>query len=87
MNDKNEGGFFETILFVVGLITGGLVGFEQGEWMGAIFGAVILGAVGKWVGTLTDYLIKFLVLVALILLNTAVRQFIWSLVREGLNAS
>jgi hypothetical protein len=82
---NNEAGFFEAILMLVGGFSGALYGFEQGEWVGLIIGALVLGIVGKWVGAVADWLVKLIVLVGFILLNAAARQFVWELINSLLD--
>lgn len=79
-NNEEEFGFFEGLLLVVGLISGGIFGFNNGGWLGLFVGALAFGAIGKWVGTAADGIVKFLLLVAFLLINGAIRRFIWELI-------
>jgi hypothetical protein len=80
-NNSNEGGFFENLLTIVGAISGAIFGYNNGEWIGLIIGAVILGAIGKWVGAVADWVVKLVVLIVILLLNRAIRIFIWDIVK------
>lgn len=82
MSDHSTGGFFEDLLMIVGGIVGAIWGYETGGGWGLIIGAAILGGIGKWVGTVADWFVKLALLIVLLLLNAAVRQFIWSIIES-----
>ena len=75
-------GFFEGLLMLIGGFTGALWGSEQGDIWLTIIGAVVVGGIGKWVGRVADGLVKLAVLIALILLNSVIRQFIWGVIQS-----
>ncbi len=84
MSEQNdEGGFFENALMVIGAISGGIFGFEHGDWLGMIMAGLLLGAIGKWVGEMTDALFKLAFILIAILLNNAIRNFFWELMRAA----
>ena len=84
---NEEAGFFEGLLMVVGGISGAVFGYNAGEIIGLFIGAIIFGAIGKWVGQAADTAVKLLLLVAFLMINAAIRRFIWSIMSAilGLN--
>ncbi|WP_339608496.1 hypothetical protein [uncultured Roseivirga sp.] len=84
---ENGTGFFEGLLMVVGGISGAVFGYNAGEIIGLFIGAIIFGAIGKWVGQAADTAVKLLLLVAFLMINAAIRRFIWSIISAilGLN--
>ena len=86
-NEKNESGFFESLLTIAGIISGAVFGYEQAEWIGLILGVLILGGIGKWVGAVADGLLQFAVLVAFLLLHVAVRRFVWEIISDLLSST
>jgi len=73
-------GFFEDLLLYVGLISGAIFGYNNGEWIGLIVGALAFAAIGKWVGAAADWLVQLIVLIALLLINRVIRAFIWEII-------
>ena len=65
MADNEEGGFFENLLMGAGAISGAMFGYDDGNGGGAglIFGALILGAIGKAVGRFADWVFQLLSLI------------------------
>ena len=83
MEQNNEGGgFFESFLTVAGGISGAIFGYNNGEWLGLIIGALVLGAIGNRVGAAADWLVKLIVLIVILLLNRFVRVFIWEIIKS-----
>ena len=80
-NNSNEGGFFENLLTFVGAISGAIFGYNNAEWIGLFVGAIIVGAIGKWVGAVADWIVKLIVLIVILLLNRAIRIFIWDMIQ------
>ena len=78
--NNNEGGFFENVLMILGGISGAIFGYENGEWIGLIIGALILGGIGKAVGALADWTFKLIVLILIFAIHRAVWRFIWSII-------
>lgn len=82
--EQNEGGFFENILMLLGGISGAIFGYNNGEFIGLIIGALVLGAIGQFVGQLADAIFKLIFIVVIILLNNTIRIAIWSFIRSAL---
>ena len=78
--NQSEGGFFENVLMVLGGISGAVFGYDNGEWIGLFVGALILGGIGKVVGTAADWTLKMIALIIILLINRAVRHFIWNII-------
>ena len=83
---KNGAGPLENILTFVGAITGAMQGYEQSEWTGSIIGAVVLGALGKWIGAVADWILQLAVLLVLLLLHASVRQMAWDFIQSIITA-
>ena len=81
-SETEETGFFEGVLMVAGGFTGALWGFNAGEWLGLILGALILGGIGRWIGAAADWTVKLIALLILLLANAFVRQFFWAIIRS-----
>lgn len=83
MSRSNEPGPFATLFFWIGAIAGGAGGFETGELIGMLVGAAVLGIAGAWIGRLADavvaWVVFILVAVATLLINAAIRRFVWEL--------
>ena len=91
MATNNEPGPFAKIFTVVGLIAGGIGGFEAGGGIGMLIGALLLATVGGFIGRLADAVLAWLIFVAVsiivILINTAVRRFVWELISSIVSGS
>ncbi|MBK8464859.1 MAG: hypothetical protein IPL32_03430 [Chloracidobacterium sp.] len=79
-----EHGPFAKIFAVIGLFAGGIFGLESDGGAGMLFGAVILAAIGGWIGRLADAVVAWLIFIVVsmifILVNTAIRSFVWQLI-------
>jgi hypothetical protein len=80
---QKDGGFFENVLMVAGGISGAIFGYNNGEFIGLIMGALILGGIGKWIGSLADAIFKIIFALIIILLNNAVRRFFWDIITSA----
>ncbi|GEM_PF-5723949 len=81
---QRSAGFFESLLTVAGAITGAVFGYDNGEWPGLFAGAIVLGGIGMWVGRTADFIIKVALLIIILLLNAAIRRFIWEFISNML---
>ena len=88
---ENHDGPFAKIFALLGLIAGGILGLEAGGGVGMIIGAVLLAAIGGWIGRLADAVIAWLIFVAMsiifIMINAAIRKFVWELLGSILSGS
>lgn len=84
-------GPFAKVFAVLGLIAGGILGLEAGGGVGMIIGAVLLAAIGGRIGQLADAVVAWLVFVVMsiifIMVNAAIRRFLWELIRSILSGS
>lgn len=84
---KQENGPFATLFMWIGIIAGGAAGVESGELLGMCIGALILGAIGFWVGRLADAVLFWVIFVAstviAFLINSAIRRFVWELIQAA----
>ena len=87
--EKKEDGPFATLFLWIGFIAGGAAGIEANDFMGMLIGAIILGAIGFWVGKQVDLFLGWLIFIVVaiisILINAAIRRFIWELIRAVAN--
>jgi hypothetical protein len=86
MGNEKDGPF--AILFTwVGLIAGAIGGGQTGEFAAVVVGAIVLGMIGYWVGKQADALTAWLLFVLgsiiMILINSAIRRFIWALIFQS----
>ncbi len=65
--ENKEQGFFETILSIVGAISGAIIGFQNGKVVGLFVGAIFFYLIGRSVGSLADWLLKVALLLGFIL--------------------
>jgi len=85
--ENKESGFFEGLLMVAGGISGAIFGYNVADVIGLFVGAIVLGAIGKGVGAAADTAVKLLVLFVFLMINAAIRRFIWDIISVilGLN--
>lgn len=87
--EKNDAGPFAVIFLWIGLIAGGAAGAESGEFMPVLIGAIVLGGIGFWIGKQVDVFLARLIFVVVsivgILINTAIRRFIFELIRAAVD--
>lgn len=84
---KSENGPFATLFLWVGLIAGGAAGAETGDFMAMLIGAVLLAAIGFWIGRIADAALAWAIFVVgsiiSLLINSAIRRFLWELITSG----
>lgn len=84
---KNENGPFATLFLWIGLIAGGAAGAEAGDFMGMLVGAVLLAAIGFWIGQIADAVLAWAIFVIgsliSLLINSAIRRFLWEMITSG----
>ncbi len=91
MAKKSEAGPFAVLFFWIGVVAGAAAGVESGEGMGILIGALLLGGVGAWIGHLADAVMAWLIFVSVsifaLLVNAAIRSFVWNLLSAIFNGS
>jgi hypothetical protein len=84
---NQEGGPLAKLFLWIGVIAGGAFGAESGDFPGFCIGALFLGAVGFWIGRAVESfvirLIFILSSIISILINSAIRRFLWELITSG----
>lgn len=84
---QQEGGPLAKVFLWIGVIAGGALGAESGEFLGFCIGAVLLGAVGFGIGRAVENVLIRLIFIASsiisILINSAIRRFLWELLTSG----
>lgn len=84
---QQEGGPLAAVFLWIGVIAGGAFGAESGGFPGFCIGAVLLGAAGFWIGKVVESVLVRLIFIASsiisILINSAIRRFLWELLTSG----
>ncbi|HKI04287.1 MAG TPA: hypothetical protein VKK31_20085 [Thermoanaerobaculia bacterium] len=87
--EQNEGGPLAKFFAAVGVFAGAALGAEAGDFMALCIGAIILGLIGFGIGRVVENLlirlIFIIVSIIFILINSAIRRFIWELIRAAAN--
>jgi membrane protein DedA with SNARE-associated domain len=76
-DEEVEEGCFTQVLALAGLISGGIFGYNHGDLLGMLIGAIVLCIAGYWIGKVADAIVKLIALVVLILINGVIRSAIW----------
>ena len=79
--EEEKTGVFEWVFTVFGAISGASFGFEIEGWGAAIILAFVGGAIGMYVGRATDQLLKWIVGIVFLLINSFTRHLMGEFIR------
>ncbi|WP_203258311.1 hypothetical protein [Hyunsoonleella ulvae] len=79
-NKETKIGPFQGIFGVFGFLTGAIIGSENGDWLVALIVGAIGAAIGAAIGSATDWAVKVIGAIILLLINSFTRRLIVDLI-------